>query len=91
MLNETHKPLKDFISDLATQSGIALSKIAMVNHDNVNESLHLRLLHLSANDHLVSMLINQSDIDNLLAGVCVERLETKARVALSRLHLLLNQ
>jgi hypothetical protein len=80
--------IKGYISSLAAQLGIPLSEISVVDGRDVG-CVDVYLLHLASNDHLVHVLIHQSEWDLLQNGVDCDRLELKIRSALSRLQQLL--
>lgn len=88
MLIETNKIIKEFTTDIASQMDIHLSKIVLVEGHKLG-CLDTHLMKLSSGLHLVSVLIYQSDIDNLINGNSTDRFETKIRIALSQLHKLI--
>jgi hypothetical protein len=65
--------------------GIKLKKITIVDGRDVG-CLSVSLLHLSSADQLVSVLVHQSELDDLKNNICCDRLELKVRSALSRLQ-----
>jgi translation initiation factor 6 (eIF-6) len=85
---ETKQMIQEYVADLATQLGIKLSRVSIIEGRKVG-CLDVHLLHLCANGHLVSTLVYQSELDGLQTGASCERLETKIRAALSRLQILL--
>jgi len=88
MPNDTHKMIKDYTTDIASQVGLQLSKIDFVDGDKVGY-IDTHLMTIISNGHLVSVLAYQADVDDLLTGKNCDRLETKIRSALSRLKFLL--
>jgi hypothetical protein len=80
--------IREYAEDLATQTGMKLSGVTVVEGRRVG-CLDVQLLHLTAENHLVSALVYQSELDELQNGSCCERLETKIRSALSRLQILM--
>jgi len=80
--------IREYAAELATQSGIELSRVSVIEGRRVG-CLDVHLLHLVAHDHLVSALVYQSELDELQQSSCCDRLEVKIRTALSRLQMLL--
>ena len=78
-----------FADDLATQAGIKLSKVTVVEGRRVG-CLEAHLLNLASDGQLVSTLVYQSELDELQSDSCCERLELKIRTALSRLQVVQN-
>jgi len=74
-----------FADDLATQAGIKLSRVSVVEGRRVG-CLDAYLLNLVSDGQLVSALMYQSELDELHSDSCCERLESKIRTALSRLQ-----
>jgi hypothetical protein len=85
---ETEQMIQECAADLATQQGINLSRVSIIEGRKVG-CLDMHLLNLVANGHLVSTLVYQSELEELQSGACCDRLETKIRAALSRLQMLL--
>jgi hypothetical protein len=85
---EMKQMIQEYAADLATQQGINLSRVSIIEGRKVG-CLDMHLLNLAANGHLVSTLVYQSELDELQSGACCERLERKIQSALSRLHILL--
>jgi hypothetical protein len=77
--------IKKYVNDLSAEMGIKLKKIAVVDGRDVG-CLSVSLLHLSAADQLVSVLVHQSELDDLQKNITCDRLELKVRSALSRLQ-----
>ena len=80
----------EYVTNFAVQNGIQLSGVKFVEGRSVG-CLDVHLLHLAADNHQVSALVYQSELDALKRGTSVERLDMKLRTALSRLQMLLNQ
>lgn len=80
--------IQDYVTDLAAQMGIQLSRVSVVEGRGVG-CLDVYLLNMAVDSHLVSTLVYQSELDNLQSGSYCERLELKIRTALSRMELLL--
>ena len=78
--------IQEFTTDLAAQMGIQLSRVSVVEGRQVG-CLDVYLLSLAADDHLVSTLIYQSELDHLQNGSDTGQLETKIRSALERLRI----
>ena len=77
--------VKTFVTGIASQAGIHLSKVVLVEGNKLG-CLDTHLMKLSSGEHLVSVLIYQSDIDNLLNGDSTDRFETKLRITLLKLQ-----
>jgi len=74
--------------DVATQMGIKLSRVSIVEGRRVG-CADVHLLNLAAGGQRVSTLVYQSELDELQSSVSCERLEMKIRTALLRLQMLL--
>jgi hypothetical protein len=85
---EAPRMIHEYAVELATQSGIQLSQVSVIEGRRVG-CLDVHLLHLIAHEHLVSALVYQSELEELQNSSCCDRLEVKIRTALSRLQLLL--
>lgn len=81
--------IQEYAVDLASQMGIKLTQVSVVEGRTVG-CLDVHLLHLAAGDKLVSALVYQSELDNLQNGIYSDRLELKLRSAFSRLQMLLD-
>jgi hypothetical protein len=79
---------RGYVHDLATQMGVPLSTVSVVDGRRVG-CLDVSLLKLTANGQTVMALVSQADIENLVNGKHSDLLETKIRSALTRLVLLL--
>lgn len=77
--------IKQYVNNLCDEMGIKLKKIAVVDGRDVG-CLSVSLLHLSTADQLVSVLVHQSELDDLQKNISCDRLELKIRSALSRLQ-----
>lgn len=77
--------IKEYVVTLAEQSGIHLSGISVLEGRmfGCNDA---RPLHLTANGNLVSVLVQQSELDELQSCSYSEQLEIKIKSALSRLR-----
>jgi len=82
--------IRQYAADLAEQTGITLTRVSVVEGRKVG-CLDVFLLHLAADGQLVSILVHQSELDELESTACCDRLEIKIRSALSRLQALLKQ
>ncbi len=78
--------IQQYVSDIAAKMGIRLSKITVVEGWIVG-CLDVHLLHLADSDQVVSALVHQSELDDLLKDSSCDRLELKIRSALSRLEM----
>lgn len=83
-----YQMIQEYAADLAAQMGIQLSQVSVVEGRRVG-CLDVHLLNLAIDDHRVSTLVYQSELDDLQGGSYCERLELKIRSALSRLQLIL--
>jgi len=79
--------IKTYISDLATQMGIKLSKVTLDGGLDV-ACIDYRL-EIKSKSHVVSTLIRQSELDSLSTGAVSGFLELKIRTALEKLRMLL--
>ena len=80
--------IEKYVSDIAIQMGMKLSKVSLVDGRPLG-CLDVYLLNISTKERIVSALIFQADLENLEKGICSDRLEVRMRSALSRLKLLL--
>lgn len=81
--------IEKYVSDLATQMGMELSEVSLVDGSTLGcKDAHL--LDICSEDGSISTLIFNSDLINLEHGGCCTRLEIKVRTALSRLRLKLD-
>lgn len=80
--------IRDYATDIAAQMGIQLSKASVVEGQGVG-CLDVQLLHMTAKGHLVSALVYQPELNSLQSGLPCDQLETKIRIALSRLEMML--
>jgi hypothetical protein len=77
--------ISDYVNSLAVQMGIHLSKVSVIDGRDVG-CLDVHLLRLSSSDQNVSVLVRQSDLDELMGDSGCDKLEQKIRSALSRLE-----
>ena len=77
-----------YVSDIAAQMGMKLSKVSLVDGRPLG-CLDVYLLNMSAKERIVSALIFQADLENLEKGISSDRLEVRMRAALQRLKRLL--
>jgi len=75
----------NFVINLATQMGINLSTLSVVEGRRVGCN-DVHLLNLASGTQKVSTLVHQSELDSLQENSYCERLETKVRSALARLQ-----
>jgi hypothetical protein len=80
--------IAEYIADLASQSGIKLSRVRFVEGRTVG-CLDVHLLHLVVGEKLVSALVYQSELDALHSGTRCKHLDAKIRNALSRLQVMI--
>jgi hypothetical protein len=80
--------IQEYASKLAGQLGIPLSFISVIEGRKVGcDNTHL--LHLVSDGHLISALVQQSELEELQNSSYCERLEMKIKEALSRLQTLM--
>jgi hypothetical protein len=80
--------IKDLAHDLASEMGMQLSEVSVIEGRDVG-CLDAYLLRLTSGVHIVNALAYQSDIDELQRNGNCNRLGVKIRDALSRLQILL--
>ena len=80
--------IQEYAVDIAAQMGIQLSRVSVVEGRPIG-CLDVYLLSLAADDHLVSTLVHQSELDHVQNGSDCGHLEAKIRSALERLQMLL--
>ena len=78
----------EYATNIAAKMGITLSQVKYVEAQSLG-CRDVHLLNLSVNEHLVSTLVYQSDLDALQSGSCCKHLDKKLHTALSRLQELL--
>lgn len=78
--------IQEYVNSLAAQMGIQLLKVSVVDGRDVG-CLDVHLLHLSSTDQNISILVRQSDLDELSGETGCDKLEQKIRTALSRLEI----
>lgn len=76
--------IEEYVTHFAVQKGIQLSEVRLVE-SRTDEGLDAHLLYLVVDNHQVSLLVHQAELDALQNGSCAKRLNTKLRTALSRL------
>jgi hypothetical protein len=78
--------IEEFVTDIATQLGIDLTSVSLVDGHllGCNDA---HLLNMTSKGHVVSALVFKADVENLRRGVGCDRLEIMIRAALSRLQL----
>ncbi len=81
--------IKKYVSNIAVQIGLELSKISLVDGQTLG-CRDTHLLSMSIKERIVSTIIYQSDLENLVKGIGCDRLEIRIRMALSRLQLLVD-
>lgn len=80
--------IRSYAADLATQMGITLSDISVVEGERVG-CVDVYLLHLGSKGYNVSSLVYHSDFAALRDGGECDRLETRIRSALLRLQIMI--
>ena len=80
--------IKEYVSDIASQMGIMLTKVSLVDGQPVGCS-DACIISISVRGHSVDALVYVAEIVNLENGVSCDRLEQRVRSALSRLQILL--
>jgi translation initiation factor 6 (eIF-6) len=80
--------IDEFTRDLATQLGIRISSVRVVEGKAVG-CLDSYLLNISSDGNIVSALVYQTEMEDLANGLPCNRLELKIRSALSRLKMML--
>jgi hypothetical protein len=78
--------IQEYVRDIAAKMGVTLSTVTVVDGREVG-CLSVHLLHLACGNHLVSALVHQSELDDLLKDSSCERLELKIRIALTQLRI----
>jgi hypothetical protein len=79
--------IQEYVSGLAGERGIKLSGVSVIDGTPLG-CRNMWILKMSSNFHLVSTLIDQSDLEKLQKGLDCDRLELKVWVAMSRLQIL---
>jgi hypothetical protein len=80
--------IKDYAADIASQMKVQLSSITVVEGRNLG-CCDAHLLKLDGDGQQVSVLLYQSELDELQSNFVGDRLEQRIRSALSRLKALL--
>jgi|BarGraIncu00431A_1022009.scaffolds.fasta_scaffold39775_1 hypothetical protein len=81
--------IENFVSAIATQMEMKLSKVSLVDGRALGCG-DVYLLNVSSKGHDISALVYQNDIENMKNGIDCDRLKVRVRSSLSRLQLLIN-
>ena len=79
--------LQEFTANLATQMGIRLSRVKLIDGKLLG-CRDSHLVQMYSDGTMESALVYQREIDELQQGLIPLKLESRLRAALSRLHLL---
>jgi hypothetical protein len=79
--------IRDYAADIASQMKVQLSDVTVVEGRNLG-CCDAHLLKLSGDGQQVSVLLYQSELDELQSNFVGDRLEQRIRSALSRLQTL---
>jgi hypothetical protein len=79
--------IRDYASDIAAQMKVQLSKVTVIEGRKL-DCFDAHLLKLDADGQQVSLLLYQSELDELQNNIVGERLEQRIRSAISRLQTL---
>jgi len=79
--------IKAYVTDLAAQMGITLSKVGL--EGGLEAACIDYRLEIKSKSHVVSTFIRQSELDSLSTGSVSGFLELKIRTALERLRMML--
>jgi hypothetical protein len=82
---EVNIMINEYVSDLASQMGMKLSKVSLTGGLSV-ACVDFRL-EIASKSHVVCTLIHQSELDCIEKGMCSGFLELKIRTALERLKI----
>jgi hypothetical protein len=85
---EAFNVIEEYITDLALQMGIKISKVSVVDGKTVGCS-DAYLLRLYSKGKIVNALLYEAEINDINDKVQNDRLEIRIRSALSRLSLML--
>ena len=80
--------VREYVANLATQSGIQLSSVSVIEGRIVGCN-DAHLLQLIADGNLISVLLYQSELDEIQSNFVGDRLEQRIRSALLRMQNLL--
>ena len=80
--------IKEYVSDIALQMGIVISRVALVEGNSLG-CADSHLLNISSNGRIVGAIVYTKDLESLKGKVDCDRLEVRIRSALSRLKILL--
>lgn len=81
--------IKEYVSDIALQMGITISRIALAESNSLG-CVDAQLLNISSQGHIVGTIVYKADLEKLIEEVDCDRLEVRIRSALSRLKILLD-
>jgi hypothetical protein len=76
--------IKEYVSDIAKQMGIKLSRVSLVDGKPLG-CIGVHLLIISTKGRTVDTLLFQDDLENLEKGFNCDHLEVRIRIALLRL------
>jgi len=79
--------IKEYVSDIASQMGIKLSKVSLTG--GLDVACHDYRLLIASKNHEVSTLLNQAELDSLQKHSSSGFLELKIKTALERLKIML--
>jgi hypothetical protein len=82
--------IEEFTSKIASQMGIELSRISLVNGHSLG-CKDTYLLNMFTQGYKACSILYPADIKDLEKGFCCDRLEVTIRSALSRLKMMLEQ
>ena len=77
--------IKDVVSTIAAKMGIQLAEITVVDGLTVG-CLNTFLVNIATESQMVSTLVYQSELEEILTDFCYDHLEVKISSALSRLQ-----
>jgi len=77
--------IRDYASDIAAQMKVQLSNVTVIEGRKL-DCFDAHLLKLDADGQQVSLLLYQSELDELQNNIVGDRLEQRIRSALSRLQ-----
>ena len=79
--------IRDYASDIASQMKVQLSNVTVIEGRKL-DCFDAHLLKLDTDDQQISLLLYQSELDELQSNFVSDRLEQRIRTALSRLQTL---
>lgn len=77
--------IKEYVSDLANQIGIKLTKVSITG--GLTVACEDYRLEIASKSHVVNTMIHKSELDSIEKGSCSGFLELKIRAALDRLSM----